>query len=109
LSSSTQVRYVPDGTGSESGASISYLAWDGSDSNTAGSRVDTTFNGGASAFSSATNTASVTVSIADDPLTLSLSQPAAVTYIENDQYLLDTGFILGRLWKTQAFRATMEP
>ena len=92
LTNTSQVRYVPDGSSGESGGSaptLTFHAWDGSDGSTVGTKVDISSTGGLSAFSSATNTASVTVSTVDDPLTLSLSHPAAVTYLENDQLLLD--------------------
>ena len=97
LANTSLVRYVPDGTNGENGGSaptLIFRAWDGSDGSTLATRVDVSSTGGASAFSSGTNTASVSVTAVDDPLTLSLSHPAAVTYLENDQYLLDAGFSL---------------
>ena len=97
LGATSQVRYVPDGINGETGGSaptLTFHAWDGTDGSTAGTKLDVSNTGGASAFSSATNTASVSVSVVDDPLTLTLSGPAAVTYLENDQYLLDAAFTL---------------
>jgi alpha-tubulin suppressor-like RCC1 family protein len=111
LSSSNQVRYVPDYKGGETGASLSYHVWDGTDGSAIGSKVDTTLNGGSNAFSSGSNTTSVTVNDVIDPLTLSLSRATTVsnnvvaagfTYQEldvdgvvgNDLTLLDGDLIL---------------
>jgi hypothetical protein len=114
LANTSLVRYVPAGIGSESGVNaptLTFHAWDGSDGSTVGTKVDASSTGGSSAFSSTTNTASVTVSAVDDPLTLNLSREtttsnnitaAAITYQEldldgitgNDLLLLDSGLTL---------------
>ena len=60
LASSSQVRYLPTGSGGESGVNaptLTFRAWDGSDGSAVASKVDVSSTGGASAFSSATNTA----------------------------------------------------
>ncbi|MEN6449040.1 MAG: peptidylprolyl isomerase [Thermoguttaceae bacterium] len=59
LPSTAKLRYTPTSTVSES-ATITYHAWDKS-TGTAGGTADTTTNGGATAFSSATDTASIVV------------------------------------------------
>jgi hypothetical protein len=61
LSSSALVRYVPDGTNAET-VMFTFRAWDRT-SGTEGSQVNTTSNGGSTAFSSATASASLNVTI----------------------------------------------
>jgi cyclophilin family peptidyl-prolyl cis-trans isomerase len=58
LPSTASLRYTP--TSSQESATITYCAWD-TTSGTAGSTADTTTNGGSTAFSSATDTATLTV------------------------------------------------
>ena len=97
LSNSTQVRYQPDGKNGESSApTLTFRAWDGSDASSVGSKVDTTETGGATAFSSVTNTASVSVTAAIDPIALTLSSAASagVTYTENATQKIDASLIL---------------
>ena len=53
-----QIRFVPDGRNADA-ASFTYRAWDQT-SGTAGAKVDASANGGATAFSTATDTASIT-------------------------------------------------
>ena len=62
LPSNASLRYTPGGTSSET-ATITYRAWD-TTSGTSGSKVDTTPNGGTTAFSTATDTASLAVNTA---------------------------------------------
>ncbi|MFA7431304.1 MAG: Ig-like domain-containing protein [Rhodospirillaceae bacterium] len=59
LGSTAQVRYIPEAAGSET-ASITYRAWDQS-SGAPGDTVDTTTNGGTTAFSATTTSASLLV------------------------------------------------
>jgi hypothetical protein len=114
LGNTTYLRYLPDGINGESGGSaptLSFHAWDGSDGGTVGSQADLSLVGGASAFSATSDTATITVTSVDDPLTLSLSLPtttsnnvtaASITYQEldlngdgsNDLKLLDSGLTL---------------
>jgi hypothetical protein len=90
------VRYQPDATNTptsgETAIGVTYRSWDTTEG-TVGTGVDTSINGDASAFSSATLTATLNVAAVDDPLTLSLSRAttttnnvtaAAVTYQELD-------------------------
>ena len=64
LRSTDSVRFVPDGLNSDS-ASITYHAWDQT-SGSFGTKVSTVVNGGATAFSIATDTASITVTAVND-------------------------------------------
>ena len=59
LPTTASLRYTPDGTDAET-ATITYRAWD-TTTGQAGSKVDTSTNGGATAFSTAADTASLTV------------------------------------------------
>lgn len=80
LASTALVRFVPDANYNGS-ATITFRAWDQS-SGSNGGTADTTTNGGTTAFSSAADTASVTVtSINDNPTVASL--PASVTAAED--------------------------
>jgi Domain of unknown function (DUF4214) len=73
LSSSTLVRYVPDGDNGET-ATLTFRGWDRSSGTASISattyKVDTTTNGGSTAFSSNTATASITVTDVNDAPTL---------------------------------------
>ncbi len=62
LPKTAQLRYTPNATTSET-ATITYRAWDAT-TGTAGSKVDTTTNGAATAFSTVTDTASLAVGTA---------------------------------------------
>lgn len=64
LRSTDQLRYTPEGTDAET-ATLEYRAWDRS-TGTAGGTGDTTTNGGTSAFSSNTASASLTVTALND-------------------------------------------
>ena len=59
------VRYIPDGLNGES-ATLTYRAWDQFDGNAAGSQLSTASNGGSSSFSTATDTARLTISDRND-------------------------------------------
>ena len=59
LPTTATLRYTPDGSTAET-ATVTYCAWD-TTSGSSGSKVDTTTNGGATAFSTASDTASLTV------------------------------------------------
>jgi|GEM_PF-1558738 len=69
LSSSTQVRYVPDGENGET-AALTFRGWDqtsgSASTNGAPQTADTGSNGGSTAFSAAAATASITVSSVND-------------------------------------------
>jgi len=64
LRSTDRIRFLPDGVNGET-ATITYKAWDRT-TGTQGTTVDTTTSGGTSAFSTATDTASVTVTAVND-------------------------------------------
>ncbi len=68
LEDGDRVRFVPDAQNADS-ASFSFRAWDLS-SGSAGSKVSTAANGGPSAFSTGSNTASITVDALNDAPTL---------------------------------------
>ncbi|MES2821622.1 MAG: Ig-like domain-containing protein [Pseudomonadota bacterium] len=67
LSATDKVRFVPDGVTATAG-SITYQAWDqsGATAGQQGSKVDVGSNGGSSAFSTSTDTASITVTAVDN-------------------------------------------
>src|SRR4030095_1624177 len=64
LRSSDKLRFVPDGQNGTT-ASVTFCAWDQT-SGSAGTKVDTTTNGGTTAFSTATATSNITVSSVND-------------------------------------------
>ncbi|MBF0626037.1 MAG: tandem-95 repeat protein [Magnetococcales bacterium] len=86
LRSGDRIRFVPDGQNATS-ASFTFRAWDRS-SGSAGAKVNTTVNGGNAAFSSATDTASITVSAQPDAPVLA---PAAPTLATLDEDALGNG------------------
>jgi hypothetical protein len=71
------LQYTPDGSDAET-ATVTYCAWDQS-SGTAGSFADTTTNGGTSAFSTATDTASLAVVAANVAPVLTAAAPSLGT------------------------------
>ncbi|WP_179958434.1 DUF4347 domain-containing protein [Chitinimonas arctica] len=72
LRSGDFVRLVPDGQNGTS-ASLTYRAWDqtGASAGQQGTKLDSSVNGGTTAYSSVTDTASITVSSVNDAPTLS--------------------------------------
>ncbi|OSQ40874.1 DUF4347 domain-containing protein [Thalassospira mesophila] len=82
LSSSSQVRYVPDGDNSET-ATLSFNAWDATSgtasTNTTVSTVDTSTSGGTSAFSTGAATASIAVSSVNDAPTVTNGSTVTLT------------------------------
>ncbi len=69
LRATDKVRFVPDGENATT-ASISYHAWDQTGGNSAGDKVSVATTGDISAFSNATDTASITVSPVNDAPTV---------------------------------------
>lgn len=65
LPKTAQLRYTPDAQHGET-PTITYRAWDRSGSHEAGAKVDTTTNGDATPFSTATDTATLTVTAVND-------------------------------------------
>jgi len=86
LSSTTQVRYIPDGQNGET-ATFTFRAWDqtsGTASINGGPQTgDSTTNGGATAFSANTASASLTVSAVNDAPVLTPATPT-LTGIDED-------------------------
>ncbi len=82
LRSSDRVRFVPNANDGTTG-SITFRAWDRK-IGSAGTKVSTATNGGSSAFSTATESASITVTAVNDaPVATNLN--AAQTYTEDTQ------------------------
>ncbi|GJL51696.1 MAG: hypothetical protein NPIRA01_29230 [Nitrospirales bacterium] len=82
LRSTDSIRFVPD-TQNATTASVTYRAWDQT-AGTAGTKVTTASNGGATAFSTATDTASITVSaVIDAPVITNLGGDT-LAYTEGD-------------------------
>ena len=87
LRDTDQVRFVPDAQNGTT-ASFSFRAWDQT-SGSAGDRVDTSVNGSTTAFSVATETASITVTPVNDApagadITISTNEDAAYIFAEAD-------------------------
>jgi len=68
------LQYVPDGLNGEE-ASVTYRAWDKSDSSTAGDIVDVRSNGGATAFSATTDSGRLGVTDVNDAPVLAPASP----------------------------------
>ena len=83
LRASDHVRFVPDALNATS-ASFGYRAWDQT-SGAAGSRVDSSTNGGSTAFSTATDTASISVAAVNDAPVLDNSGAMLLTTLDEDQ------------------------
>ncbi len=81
LKSTDSIRYVPDANNGET-ATLSYRAWDQTSGST-GSKVDVSTNGGTTAFSSGSDTASLVVSSANDAPVLTAIAPALTTITED--------------------------
>ncbi|MFO0923259.1 MAG: LamG-like jellyroll fold domain-containing protein, partial [Pirellulales bacterium] len=84
LRSTDLIRFVPDGLAGTSG-SLSFSAWDQS-SGTAGTYADASTTGGSTAYSSATETASITVTSVDDAPTFASGSGRNYTSIAGMQF-----------------------
>ena len=82
LRETDSLRFVPDGQNADS-ASVTYRAWDQT-SGSAGTKVDVSVNGGTTAFSTATDTASLTVTAVNDAPVLTPATPSLTTITEDD-------------------------
>ena len=80
LSNSDFLRFVPDGQNADS-ANFDFRAWDHT-SGIAGNKVDTSTNGGTTTFSTATETATITVTSVNDQLTTNISINQTKAYNE---------------------------
>jgi phosphoribosylcarboxyaminoimidazole (NCAIR) mutase len=74
LPSTARLRYIPDGKNGET-ASITYRAWDAT-AGAPGTKFDASLSGGATAFSAATDTASLTVNDVNDAPVLASASPS---------------------------------
>ncbi|RYY98333.1 MAG: hypothetical protein EOO24_18640, partial [Comamonadaceae bacterium] len=85
LRSADRVRFLPDGQNADT-ASLTYRAWDRSDeggSRLAGSKAGVAGNGGTTAYSAGTQTASIAVSAVNDAPVLTPGAPALATLDED--------------------------
>ena len=80
LRSTDMIRFVPDGLNGTT-ADFTFQAWDQT-SGAAGTRADASVNGGTTAFSTATETATITVSAVNDPPTATITP---TTYSATEQ------------------------
>ncbi|MDJ0851268.1 MAG: DUF2341 domain-containing protein, partial [Myxococcota bacterium] len=69
LRDTDRIRFQPDGQNGAS-ASFDFRAWDRTDASTEGTRVDASTTGGSTAFSAASDTASITVGAVNDAPTV---------------------------------------
>ena len=76
------IRFVPDGENADT-ASFDFRAWDQT-SGLSGTKVDTSTNGGITAFSTATDTAAITVTAVNDAPVLTPATPTLPTITEDD-------------------------
>ncbi|MCW5590151.1 MAG: cadherin domain-containing protein [Legionellales bacterium] len=83
LRATDKIRFIPDGENSDT-ASVDFYAWDQT-SGTAGNKVDVTTRGTTTAFSTASETASVTVTAVNDAPVLDNSGDLVLTTITEDQ------------------------
>jgi choice-of-anchor C domain-containing protein len=95
LRSTDMLRFVPDGQSATTG-DITFRAWDqtGATAGQHGTKVDTSANGGTTVFSSATETASITITAVNDtPVVTAPAGPLSAT--ENQWTAIDgVGFSL---------------
>ena len=84
LRSTDSLRFVPDGQNADS-ATVTYRAWDQT-SGTEGTKVDASTNGGTTAFSTATDTASITVTAVNDAPVLTSASPALTPITEDETH-----------------------
>ncbi|MDF1653472.1 MAG: calcium-binding protein, partial [Coxiellaceae bacterium] len=82
LASTDKIRFVPDGNNTDS-ADIDFYGWDQS-SGSAGGYADASTRGGSTAFSSGTDSSSITVSAVNDAPTLTADTPDLTTITEDD-------------------------
>ncbi|MCA9195014.1 MAG: DUF4347 domain-containing protein, partial [Planctomycetales bacterium] len=87
ITSTTQVRYVPDSANGET-ATFIYKAWDQTtgtaSTNATPSYATTASSGGATAFSSNSSSAQIVVTSVNDPSVLSTIEGSTLAYTEND-------------------------
>ena len=86
LQDTARIRAVPDGIDGTTSATISFRAWDQTDGGTAGTKVNTDSpnNGGTTAYSSAIESAGITVLSSNDTPIIASVEGATLEYTEND-------------------------
>ncbi len=82
LRATDRLRFVPDTENADS-ASVTFRAWDQSSGST-GTKADASVNGGTTAFSTATETASITVTAVNDAPVLDNTGTMTLTAIDED-------------------------
>ncbi len=82
LRSSDRLRFVPDAMNADT-AAVTYRAWDQA-SGSYGTKVNTTSNGGTTAFSTAQDTASITATAVNDAPVLNTGQQLTLTPVMQD-------------------------
>ncbi len=87
LPNTARLRYTPDRTGVET-ATITYRAWDAT-LGMPGSKIATAVNGGTTAFSTATDTASLSVISVNDAPVLTPAEPLLATSDQNTPLTFD--------------------
>lgn len=108
LSSTAQVRYVPDGTNGET-ATLTFRAWDQTSgtasTNTTRHTADPSTNGGSTAFSAGTAQASITVSAINDAPTLSATAASPTFTEDGSAVALFSGATASTVESGQTFKA----
>jgi hypothetical protein len=94
LKSTDKVRFVPNGENATT-ASISYHAWDQTGSGSAGSKVSVASTGADTAFSTATDTASITVTAVNDAPTV--TSGSTVTLTGTDEVTTSSGTVVSTM------------
>ena len=98
LSSSSQIRYVPDGDNGET-ATLSFKAWDATSgtasTNSVINTADTSTSGGTSAFSSGSASASIVVSDLNDAPTV--TSGSTVTLTGTDEVTTSSGTVVSAM------------
>jgi parallel beta-helix repeat protein len=82
LRATDRLRFVPDAQNADS-AAVTFRAWDQTSGST-GTKADTSVNGGTTAFSAATETASITVTAVNDAPVLDNTGTMTLTTIDED-------------------------
>ncbi|MBF0146530.1 MAG: tandem-95 repeat protein [Magnetococcales bacterium] len=101
LRDTDKVRFVPDGLHGES-AGLTYRAWDQT-SGATGTKVDVSSNGGATAFSTGTDTAALTVTEVIDAPQINVATGDQVVFDGNNDYIRSPTFV----FPTSAFTIEM--
>jgi VCBS repeat-containing protein len=101
LAATDMVRFQPDGTTYGSTDTFSYVAWDQT-SGTHATTASTLVNGGSSAFSSASDTATETVTAVDQPPVIT-SAPESVVVTQNASYQTPASLVTNGGFESNSF------